>query len=60
MPPVLTCVVGKQLCRNPLTDDHWSLRDLAATTVAVICRHVHMRAAVGAGQRRDKRLRRLL
>ena len=39
MPAVLTCIVGKQLCRNPATDDHWSLRDSAATLMAAICRY---------------------
>jgi len=39
MPAVLTCIVGKQLCRNPATDDHWSLRDNAATLMAAICRY---------------------
>ena len=38
MPPVLTCIVGKQLCRNPATDDHWAVRELAAAVVAAICR----------------------
>ncbi len=36
MPIVLTCLVGKQLCKNP-TEDHWRLRNYAADTIAYIC-----------------------
>lgn len=37
MPPILTCLVGRHLCRLP-TEDHWSLRDTSATLVAHICK----------------------
>lgn len=37
MPAVLTCVVGKKLCVNTATDNHWVLRDFAASLVATLC-----------------------
>lgn len=37
MPPLLTCLVGKQLCADPATQDHWALRDLAASLVRYVC-----------------------
>ncbi len=36
MPPILTCLVGRRLCENP-NEDHWELRDYAASLVALIC-----------------------
>ena len=36
MPWILTCLVGRRLCANPL-EDHWSLRDFCAKLVAAIC-----------------------
>lgn len=36
MPIVLTCLVGKRLCKNP-TEDHWRLRDYSAYIIAYIC-----------------------
>ena len=36
MPSVVTCMVAKRLCKN-VEEDHWSLRDDAANTVAFIC-----------------------
>ena len=38
VPAVLTCVVGKRLCSDPATEDHWKLRDLSAGVVATVCR----------------------
>jgi len=38
MPAVLTCVVSKVLCRDPIAEDHWKLRAFAAETVAHVCR----------------------
>ena len=35
MPSILTCLVGKTLCVKPL-EDHFSLRDSAASTIAYI------------------------
>eukprot|EP01050_Picozoa_sp_SAG11_P011040 SAG11_NODE_1143_length_5699_cov_9.955000_1_plen_562_part_00 len=37
MPAVLTCVVGKRLCADPV-ENHWKLRDYAASLVALACR----------------------
>ena len=39
LPAVLTCVVGKQLCADPATEDHWTLRDRASHIVAKICKN---------------------
>ena len=36
MPSLVTCVVAKRLCQN-LDEDHWSLRDDAANTLAFVC-----------------------
>lgn len=36
MPWILTCLVGRRLCANPL-DDHWSLRDYCASLIALVC-----------------------
>jgi len=36
MPPILSCLVARRLCANP-TEDHWSVRDYAATLVARVC-----------------------
>ena len=38
MPSLLSCVVGKYLCGDTVTDNHWALRHLAAQLVATICR----------------------
>ena len=37
MPAILTCVVGKRLCADPV-ENHWKLRDYAAELVALACR----------------------
>ena len=37
MPSLLTCVVGKPLCSRE-TDDHWKLRDFAASLVGQLVR----------------------
>lgn len=36
MAPLLTCVVNKSVSKNP-REDHWKLRDLAASVVCTIC-----------------------
>ncbi|KAJ1920027.1 histone H4-like TAF Taf6, SAGA complex subunit [Mycoemilia scoparia] len=36
MPALLTCLVGKKLCESP-GEDHWSLREKAASMIAYIC-----------------------
>ena len=40
IPAVATCVVSKQLCLKPETDNHWALRDFGARLIAQICRWV--------------------
>lgn len=37
IPNILTCLVGKTLCKNP-REDHWSLRTYASKLVAHICK----------------------
>lgn len=37
MPPILSCLVGRTICENPQTQDHWSTRQRAATMIATIC-----------------------
>eukprot|EP00039_Didymoeca_costata_P029628 m.25583 g.25583 ORF g.25583 m.25583 type:complete len:477 (+) comp7718_c0_seq1:183-1613(+) len=36
LPAVLSCIVGKSLCKNPM-EDHWSLRRSASEVVTKIC-----------------------
>lgn len=36
MPPVITCIVGKKLSAKQ-TEDHWSLRDNAASIISLVC-----------------------
>lgn len=38
MPPLLSCLLGKQLCEDPEKEDHWSLRDRCAHITAELCR----------------------
>ncbi|XP_033101331.1 transcription initiation factor TFIID subunit 6-like, partial [Anneissia japonica] len=38
VPAVLTCIVSKQLCQRPDTDNHWALRDFASRLMASICK----------------------
>lgn len=41
MPPILTCIVGKQLCLEPF-EDHWSLREYASDLLLLVCqRYAH-------------------
>ncbi|KAG2216856.1 hypothetical protein INT45_005223 [Circinella minor] len=37
IPPILTCLVGRTICENPMEQDHWSIRQRAATLIANIC-----------------------
>jgi hypothetical protein len=36
LPSILTCLVGKTLCADPAVEDHWALRDLAASLLEKI------------------------
>ena len=37
IPSVLSCVLNRTLCSRPESEDHWSVRDLAAKILAHIC-----------------------
>ncbi|CAH8668048.1 unnamed protein product [Heterobilharzia americana] len=37
VPTVITCVLNRQLCAKPITDNHWALRDFAAKQLATLC-----------------------
>ncbi|CAH8866737.1 unnamed protein product [Trichobilharzia szidati] len=37
VPTVITCVLNRQLCAKPLTDNHWALRDFAAKQLITLC-----------------------
>ncbi|KAJ1528842.1 hypothetical protein ONE63_007216 [Megalurothrips usitatus] len=39
LPSVVTCIVSKQLCMRPDSDNHWALRDFASRLLAQICRN---------------------
>lgn len=36
LPSILTCLVGKTLCADPASDDHWALRDYSASLLEKI------------------------
>ena len=38
IPAIFTCLINKQVCLRPESEDHWSLRDSAAKIVANICK----------------------
>lgn len=35
----MTCIVSKQLCARPDSDNHWALRDFASRLLAQICKN---------------------
>ncbi|KAF7725703.1 hypothetical protein EC973_009420 [Apophysomyces ossiformis] len=37
IPPILSCLVGRTICENPQTQDHWATRHRAAGLLATIC-----------------------
>ncbi|VDP64625.1 unnamed protein product [Schistosoma curassoni] len=37
VPTVITCVLNRQLCAKPITDNHWALRDFAAKQLVTLC-----------------------
>ncbi|CAL8103027.1 unnamed protein product [Calicophoron daubneyi] len=37
VPTVITCVINRQLCAKPITDNHWALRDFAAKQLVTLC-----------------------
>jgi transcription initiation factor TFIID subunit 6 len=38
IPALVSCLLNKQLCQRPESEDQWSLRDLAAKILASICK----------------------
>ena len=38
LPPVLSCLINKQVCLRPEAEDHWFLRDQAAKIVVEVCK----------------------
>ena len=38
IPSILSCLMNRYLCQRPESEDHWSVRDLAAKIVALICK----------------------
>ena len=38
IPSLITCLIAKQLCARPESEDHWSLRDSVAKILAKICK----------------------
>ena len=38
IPSILSCLMNRYLCQKPESEDHWSVRDLAAKIVALICK----------------------
>ncbi|KAI9499123.1 transcription initiation factor TFIID subunit 6 [Zychaea mexicana] len=37
IPSILTCLVGRTICENPMQQDHWTVRQRAAALIASIC-----------------------
>lgn len=37
VPTVITCILCRQLCAKPITDNHWALRDYAAKQLVTLC-----------------------
>ncbi|KAL3318813.1 Transcription initiation factor TFIID subunit 6 [Cichlidogyrus casuarinus] len=37
IPTVITCILCRELCAKPITDNHWALRDFAAKQLVTIC-----------------------
>lgn len=38
LPPIITCIVSKQLCTRPDVDNHWALREYASRLLCQVCR----------------------
>nr|CDS29763.1 transcription initiation factor tfiid subunit 6 [Hymenolepis microstoma] len=37
LPSIITCVLCRQVCAKPLSDNHWALRDFSAKQLVSIC-----------------------
>uniref|UniRef100_A0AAF5RXX2 Transcription initiation factor TFIID subunit 6 n=1 Tax=Wuchereria bancrofti TaxID=6293 RepID=A0AAF5RXX2_WUCBA len=49
LPSVLSCILSRQLCARPETDNHWALREFSSRLLANICRSYninHLRSRV--------------
>ncbi|KAM3727503.1 Transcription initiation factor TFIID subunit [Dirofilaria immitis] len=49
LPSVLSCILSRQLCARPETDNHWALREFSSRLLATICRSYnigHLRSRV--------------
>ncbi|VDK55906.1 unnamed protein product [Anisakis simplex] len=38
LPSILSCILSKQLCARPETDNHWALREFSSRLLSTICR----------------------
>ncbi|MFH4978258.1 hypothetical protein AB6A40_004967 [Gnathostoma spinigerum] len=38
LPSILSCILSKQLCARPDTDNHWALREFSSRLLASICK----------------------
>ncbi|VDN04194.1 unnamed protein product [Thelazia callipaeda] len=49
LPSVLSCILSRQLCARPETDNHWALREFSSRLLATICKSYnisHLRSRV--------------
>ncbi|VDK82612.1 unnamed protein product [Litomosoides sigmodontis] len=49
LPSVLSCILSRQLCARPETDNHWALREFSSRLLANMCRSYnisHLRSRV--------------
>lgn len=37
LPACMTCIICRQLCLRPESDNHWALRDFAAKQLSIMC-----------------------
>ena len=40
IPAVATCVISRQVCAKPESDNHWALREFGSKLLSQICRLV--------------------
>uniref|UniRef100_A0A0R3RYL1 Transcription initiation factor TFIID subunit 6 n=1 Tax=Elaeophora elaphi TaxID=1147741 RepID=A0A0R3RYL1_9BILA len=49
LPSVLSCILSRQLCARPETDNHWALREFSSRLLANVCRSYnisHLRSRI--------------
>ncbi|ESO12730.1 hypothetical protein HELRODRAFT_93424, partial [Helobdella robusta] len=39
IPPIFSCIISRQLCIRPDSDNHWALRDFAARLICQVCKN---------------------